>query len=96
MALPLSQGSNPEVAIVPGDQWTKICSSVKLAKITNMFSASIIVWLTYIKNGDPAPIGLLGPKWKMPAMSARFEDAVTNRDIYIYPQGSDVEIRVET
>jgi len=95
MGIPLRAGSNPEIITVNADTWTKIFSGVNLAKITNLYNEIDILYLTYVKEGDPAPTDLLIPKWKVPAGYAAFNGANARYDIYAYPEKEDLEIRLE-
>ena len=97
MAFPLSQGSTPERGILPADEWTLICTSVSVAKITNLFKAGQLVWLTYTNITSAAPVGLTIPElWKIPADTAEFENGSGQSNIYCYPVKDDAEIRVQT
>ncbi len=96
MSFPLSQGSTPESNIIPADQWTHICNEVSVAKITNLYEAGIIVWLTYTNITSNAPTDLNVEKWKMPDNYAKFVNGAGRSNIYAYPISNVVLIRVET
>ncbi len=96
MAIPLSQGSNPESTTLPADIFVLICSSVSTAKITNLFNAGQLVWLMYTKPLDNAPTDLSAvEKWKVPSGYAEFENGAGVSNIYAYAVDNDAKIRVE-
>ena len=96
MSFPLSQGSNPESDILPADTFVLICTSVSVAKITNLFQAGQTVWLMYTKITNPAPTDLSAvEKWKVPSGYAEFENGSGISNIYAYAVDKDAVIRVE-
>lgn len=95
MALPLTQGSNPESAILTKDIWIMYAQNVNTAKIHNNFAATQTVWLTNVITGGPAPEGLSIPKWKLYEGYDQFNDAMSARDLYAYALDKDAEVTVE-
>lgn len=96
MAFPLSQGSTPESGTISADQWTELASEVSVAKITNLYEAGIIVWLTYTNIKSAAPVDLNVEKWKMPDNYAKFVNGAGRSKVYAYPVSQDALIRVQT
>ena len=95
MALPLIQGSNPETAILTKDIWIMYAQNVNSAKIHNRFAATQIVWITNVLTGQPAPIDLSLPKWKIPSGYDQFNDIISARDLYAYAVDEDAEVTVK-
>lgn len=95
MALPLSTGSNPEIATIPKDVWTKAFSDIKNARVARRFSATKVLWLTYVSTSDPSPTNLTGPMWRV-LDDTNFKDVTTNRDVYLYAVDSDLDVTLES
>jgi len=95
MAFPLIPGSNPETETIDADSWTLVAQGVKASKVHNDYQGSERAYITYVTTGDPAPVGFNVPKWKIPESYAEFEDSITPRDIYVYPQNVPAKITVE-
>ena len=96
MAFPLSQGSTPFEGIIPADEWTLICDSVSVAKITNLYVAKQQVWLTYTNITSAAPVEFDPPmKWRMKGDTAQFKNGAGQSKIYAFPKELDAEIGVQ-
>jgi hypothetical protein len=86
--------AQPTIVACPADEWTGVLSSVRVGQIWIRDTKPSVYLHTYRPKGDPAPTTRTeGAPFTGGVMSV---SALRDIDVYIYPDGADGEVRVDT
>jgi len=84
--------SNPQILLLPADEWSKVASAVTVGRIHIISSIPIEYYSFFKVEDDPPPFGLEGAE-----ILQRIDDISSSFkiDVYIYPLGSIGKVRVD-